>query len=340
MDKSQNNWCVYSTLPQPSTFVRRFDSKDHRFYYWQIPQDGKFVIQTGIGITSLLSMVMPESKPLTDWKVSQPDYKETMNESAKYGTLIHSIIQSWLLEGMVPPEMMAEAEAVCEANGVSTDLPHKDLLSWILFCEEYDVKPLLVEALLVSPPIEGNNHYCQAIDLLCELSVKETRVELVDEGEYKSGPRKGEKKVTEKKVEEKVRKIACLDWKSNFAGKETKSFYASHKYQLIAAKRAVEHNYPDIKVDMLLNFAPNGWRTKVSYSLKQWNVTEKDEALFDNYIKTGLLSGFFTPSGQIFVPPIFTKDTKSTDFSLLSYVEYVEKVLLAEPLDEIISTKE
>lgn len=334
-DKSQNNWCVYSALPQPSIFVRRFDSKSNRFYYWQVPQEGKFVTQIGIGITSLLSLCLPESKALTDWKVSQDDYKESMEASASYGTIMHNLVQTWLIEGVVPQELIDEAKAICEANGVSPHTPEKDLLAWILFCEEHEVEPMLMEALLVSPPIDGNNHYCQAIDLLCKLSVKQTRIELVEDGEYKSGPRKGEKKIVENKIVEKVRKVACLDWKSNFKGAETKSFYDSHKYQLIAAKRAVEHNYPDVKVDMLLNWSPLGWRTKPNYTLKQWNITERDEALFDNYIRTGLLSGFFWPSGHIFVPPIFTKETKSSDYSLLSYTEYVEQVLLAEPVNNM-----
>jgi len=326
-DKSQNNWCNYSLLNPPSVIVRRFDSKGHRFYFWQQAEDGKLVTKTSIGVTSLLSSVMPESQPLTDWKMRTPNWRDILYNSSEYGTLAHLIFPEWALHKNVPREMLDAARIPVLRAGMNPDLPEKDLLAWTLFCEEYEVEVMLVEAMLISPEINGD-HYCLALDLLCKLSIPETHIEVIDEGVFKSGPRKGEQKLTEKKTKVKVRKTACLDWKTNFASKEAKSFFPSHKFQLIGAKRAVEYNFPDIKIDLLINWAPSGWRTNPSYDMKIWDITQQDEDMFDAYVNIAHVSGVFKPSGSIFVAPEFTPETKSSDFRVMSYEDYVEQVLL------------
>jgi hypothetical protein len=339
MDKTQNSWCGYSKFSPPITIARRFDNKSHRFYFWQQPENGAMVTKTGVGITTLLSQAMPESKPLTDWKLRTPNWEDVLETSSDYGNVMHEMVQEWLLNKHIPKELMEEARLICKRAGMNSDMPEKDCLAWASFCEQYEVEPLLIEAILISPPINGDNYYCQAIDLLCNITVEETVITQVDEGTFKSGPRKGEPKITEKKEKVKVRKVACLDWKSNTASKESKQFYASHKYQLIAAKRAVEHNYQGIKVDMLINWSPLNWRTKPNFEMKIWDVDERDERIFDAYINIALVNGYFSPSGNIFVPPSeFNESTKSTDYELLSYEEYVEKYLLPQEItvnDEI-----
>ena len=48
---------------------------------------------------------------------------------------------------------------------------------------------------------------------------------------------------------------------------------------------------------------------------------------------TARLKGMFSPSGSKFVPPIYNETTKSTDFKVLSYKQYVSDILLAsEPI--------
>lgn len=331
-DKSQADWAIYSLLPPPKILLRRFDSRGARFYYWQSDEG----IKTGVGVTTLLDLSMPENKNLTTWKLKTPNWENVLRLSSNYGNLMHQLLQEWMWKKTVDENVMNAAKAVCEEGGKSKDMPEKDLLAWMAFCEEYDVQPLLIEAMLISPPINGNNHYCQAVDSLITLSLPETIVETKEEGVYKSGPRKGEPKITETKTKVFTKKIASLDWKSNYAGKEFKSFFDSHKFQLIGAKRAVEHNYPEIKVDMLINWSPVAWRTTPNYEMKVWAVDEMDERRFDNYINTGLLEGFFTPSGSIFVSPEFNPNTKSTDFELLGYKEFVEKYLINAPQEPYI----
>ena len=334
MDKSTTSWCDYSALLPPKQVVRRFDSKSARFYWWQEPEEGRLVTKTAIGITSLLSMVMAESKPLTDWKIRTEGWKELLDASSEYGTSMHGILTEWLINKSVPKEMLDAARIPVIRAKMAWDMPEKDLLSWALFCEQYNVEALLIEACLVSEPIDGD-HFCQAIDLLLKLDVIETVIEVVNKGKFKSGPRKGQDNITEKKTKVAVRKTAVLDWKSNFASKDAKSFFESHKHQLIAAKRAVEYNYGDVKVDLLINWSPDGWRTQPNYTMKIWEITQKDYDMFDAYIRIAHISGFFKPSGHIFVAPEFTPETKSTDFRMLSYVEFVEQVLLADKEEEL-----
>lgn len=325
-DKTQNSWALYSLLPPPPIIIRRFDSKGHRFYYWE----DKYGLHTGVGITTLLDLSMPENKHLTSWKLNTPNWEMVLHLSARYGDLMHELLQTWTYKRIVDFSVMEAAKMICEEGGKSTDMPEKDLLAWMSFCEEYEVEPLLIEAMLSSSPINGDNYYCQAVDSLIKLSLPETVVETTEDGVYKSGPRKGEKKIIETKTKVKVRKTAILDWKSNYQSKEVKSFFTSHKFQLLAAKRAVEHNYPDITVDALINWSPINWRTTPNYEMKIWEITELDEKKLDNYINTGLLEGYFTPSGNIFVCPEFTSNTKSTDFEMLGYVDFVKKYLLSD----------
>jgi len=328
VDKTANNWCGYSKLGQPDVTIRRFDNRSHRFYWWQEPKDGVLVTKTGIGVTSLLSMVMPESKPLTDWKIRTEGWQDILDASSDYGTMMHQVLQKWLLDKSVPKELLDAAREPCIRAKMNPDMPEKDLLAWALFCEEYQVEPLLIEGMLISKQVGEDGRYCQAVDLLCGLTIDEIRIEMVDEGEFKSGPRKGEQKLIEKKTKVPVHKIVSLDWKSNFASKDAKAFFASHKFQLIAAQRAVEYNFPDIKVDLLINWAPVGWHTRPSYTIKIWDVTQQDQDLFDAYINIAHVSGFFKPTGSIFVAPEFIPETTSNDFKLLSYEEFVEKIII------------
>lgn len=327
IDKSQIKFAEFSILPQPSTCISRLDNKTHRFYWWQELVGDKMVVKTGIGITSLLSMVMPESKPLTDWKVRTDGWQDILAASSEYGTMMHGILQKWLTERSVPKEMLDAAREPCIRVGMNRDMPERDLLSWALFCEEYDLKPILIEAMLISEPIDGEQ-YCQAVDLLCDIGIPETITETIEDGVYKSGPRKGATKYVEKKTTTVSRKIASIDWKANFMSKDAKQFFASHKFQLIAAKRSVEYNYPEIHVDLLINWSPSAWRTKVGYEMKTWNITQQDQDMFDAYINIARIGGLFRPTGSIFVAPEFTPNTTSSDFKLLSYEEYVEQKLI------------
>jgi hypothetical protein len=338
-NKGQTEWAKLALLPKPSYNLCRFDSNGKRFYYWPTyDANNNRKINTAVGITTLLSQVLPSSPYLTNWKIENDDWEEKLDDASAFGTLLHELFFEWFNSHSVPQEMLDAAREFSVRNGGGYDLPERNMLSFIKWVEDFNVTPLLIEAMLLSPEIEGEQ-YALSLDLYCELDIPvETTVTYTD-GVYKSGPRKGEAKIVEEKKTEIVRRRALVDYKSNFFDKEKKSFYESHKYQLIAAKRAIQYNYPEEYVDFIGNFSPGGqWKKEPSYTLKWWNVTDKDEQVFDTYIKIGLLEGYFKPKGHIFVPPQFNPETKSTDYEILSYEEYTEKYLLPQEItvnDEI-----
>ena len=200
------------------------------------------------------------------------------------------------------------------------------------FCQDYNVKPLIIEGMLLSPEVNGE-HFCQTIDALVELDDNETTIEVVPDGVYVRGDKKGQEKTKEVKTTTKVRKIALLDYKSNYLEKITKKFYDTNLYQLIAGKRAVEYNL-NVKVDLVANYGPNAWKKEPSYALKVWDIEQKDEELFSLYISIAHKRGLFTPSGKIFVPPVFDSNAKPTDYKVLSYIEYIKDYLFNPVVEE------
>ena len=330
-DKSQLQWADYShqSINPPQHLIRRYDdSKGSRFYYWIVDEN----IFTGAGITSVLGNVMPESPQVTTWKLSWGDrWKDVLNAASTYGTMMHTIFGEWLVRRFVPEELFIGASEHCRKWGKNGDMPKKDLLAFIKFCEDYKVEPLVLEGMLLSPPTNGKQ-YCQTIDLLCEMTIIEKTKRMVDEGFFVRGEKKGQPKITEvtDKTEKKIK--ALVDFKSNFFEKDKKSFFDSHCYQLMAAKKAVKYNF-DIDVQEVYNFSPDSWRSEPTYTLKKWNIDNDDELLFGAYINLASLRGLFTPSGKKMVinknAPI-DPQTKSGDYEILGYTDYVKKYILEQ----------
>jgi hypothetical protein len=138
------------------------------------------------------------------------------------------------------------------------------------------------------------------------------------------GDKKGEPKMVEQKTEVKKERIMIGDLKSNFFEKEDKSFYETHKMQLIGGARAVEQNF-DIKVDGCFNVSPNAWRTAPSYSFHEWNITDEDIDIFEAYWNLIVKKRLNVPKGSLFITDQL-KD--STDYKMLSYQEYAEQELV------------
>jgi len=281
---------------------------------------------------------MPTSPYLTKWKLDhEDDWEELLDDASAYGTLFHTMIYEWFANKIIPKDMIEAARILAIRNGGGADMVEKNILSFLKFVEDYNVRPVLIEAMLLSEPIEHKgttNQYAMTLDLLCYIDVVEETIVERQDGIYQRGKNKGQPRMVKEKTKMPVTHTALIDWKSNFFDKQQKSFYKSHQYQLIACKRAVENAYPDIHVDFVYNFAPTGWKTKVNYTLQQWDITELDNEKFDAYIHIGLLEGYFRPSGKIFVPPIFQEGVKSDSFQMLGYEEFVK----ANYLDNAIET--
>lgn len=328
-NKHQNNWAEYSVLPPPLIQIRRFDDKQkNRFYYWlEYNESGQMVVRIAAGITTVLGLVMPASPYLVKWKLDNPNWEELLDDSSGYGTIMHMILGQWLTKKSIDKELIDASRELSVQSGGGADMPDKNILAFIKWCEDYEVKPLLIEAMLVSAPYNGE-HYAMTIDLLCQITVVDVADEMVQDGVFQRGKNKGQPKMVRVKNEKKVRKIALVDFKTNFFDKDDKQFYESHLMQLIGGRMAVEHNYPGMPVDIIANWSATAWRTKPNYSFKVWDVSDTDYQLFASYINTARLKGFFTPSGSKFMPPAYNETTKSTDFRIMSYKEYVSDVLL------------
>ena len=324
MDKSSTKWAEYTLLDPPQHQLARYDDNRSRFYWWvTADENNNPIVNTAIGITSLLSLVLPTSHYLTKWKLDNENWSELLDDSSAYGTLLHSIYYEWLVNKNIPSDLLEAARILAIRNGGGYDMPEKNILSFLKFCEDVNLQPLLIEAMILSPVIEGQQ-YAMTIDILCEINTIEESIVERKDGFWQRGEKKGQPKIIQEKVKTVVRKKAILDYKSNFFDKDRKSFFISHKYQLMAAQRGIVYNYPDIEVALIGNFSPNAWRTNPSYTLQWWDVTDKDNEKFDAYLKIGLLEGYFKPSGNIFVPPEFKEGVKSDSFKMLPYEEFIK----------------
>ena len=81
---------------------------------------------------------------------------------------------------------------------------------------------------------------------------------------YKSGDNKGKPKTTS----QNVRKTVLINMKSGRHG-----FYENNGLQCEAEKQLFEENFPDIKIDATMNWAPSDWRGIDSdkYKTKDWS---------------------------------------------------------------------
>jgi hypothetical protein len=331
-DKSQNVWAEHSKLTPPNIQLRRFDDgRGNRFYY----HTNNSGVVVSIGITSLLSLVLPKSKQMIQFLLDNPDHDVILNTSSSYGTLEHICNTDWVWERKIQKEVVEAAREIAVRNGRSYDMIDKDMLAFMKFVEDYNIEPILCEAMLLSEPVDGES-YALTLDLLGFMDIPETTVELVQDGVWQRGKNKGLPRMVEHKTKTKVRKLGLVDYKSNFLEKEKKSFFESHAYQLIGAQKAVKHNF-GLDVEVLANYAPNSWEISPSYSLKTWNFDQTDYKLFDLYVEIGRLKGYFNPSGKKFIAPDFNSNTRCTDYRLISYKEFAEEMLLSstkEPYEE------
>ena len=164
------------------------------------------------------------------------------------------------------------------------------------------------------------------IDLLAKMTVPEKTKTQVADGVYKSGVRKGKKRIKDVVTIKDIEKILLIDFKSNFFEKDKKSFFETNKMQLMAGKLAVEQNF-DIIVDDVYNFAENSWRTAPSYTFSKWDLTDNDWNIFYSYWNLAHIKGLNQPQGKMLITEGF-KD--SNDYKFLTYKEYVEQVLIKE----------
>jgi hypothetical protein len=217
-------------------------------------------------------------------------------------------------------------KALAVRNGQSADMPYKDLLSFLKFMEDYKPEPLLIEAQLILQDKDKDEYLAMTIDLLAKVTITETSKEMVQDGVYQRGDKKGEPKMIEVKKETTKEVIILIDFKSNFFEKEKKTFYEGHLMQLLAAQMAVKQNF-GIDVHSICNFASNAWRTTPSFTLFEHKETPEDLITFWAYWNLMVAKKINVPKGNILV---CDNPKTSSDFKLISYQEYAESILLPQ----------
>ena len=333
-----SEWAEFNpSLLVPKIHVSRFDDKGNNRFYFFTDENGE--VQTAAGITTWLGKVMPESKFLTDWKLKfGKDWETVLNLTADYGTHLHACIASMMINRKSPDaETIEHGRNIIKAlrkfdRSIPTNMIEKNIISFKKFQEDYNLEPLLIEALLVYRMPNGL-FYCMTADLLAKITYARRWKEEVCVGEYVKGEKKGQPKYENQERSEVVTEVVSIDFKSNPFDKEEKSFFDSHKFQLIATKRAVFQNF-GIKVDRLFNWSPNSWKSESkigSYNLHEWKVTDRDELILTKYEELASMLGFFTPSGKVEDIDL-SKEDSSEMYKTYTYSEYVKK-LSDEALD-------
>lgn len=325
-----DKWTEYNSSELvPKYIVNRYDDqKKNRFYYFN---DENKIKQTAAGITTWLGKVMPESEFITEWKLKfGSNWRIVLDLTARYGTIMHSCFGHLMIYNEHPPEEYIIAAKVILGELHKYDKAYvirtidDNIVSFQRFRDEYNLRPLLIEALLVCKARTGD-YYCLTQDLLAEIDTPvKTKIEYQD-GVYSKGKNKGEPRmITETKIEVK-KEIVCIDFKSNSAAKDKKSFFDVNLFQLIGTAKAVEQNF-GIKVDRIFNWSPNNFRKDIGdYNLHEWKPTENNYREFDLYEELASLKGAFCPSGNITLYPKYKQGMKFSEMiESYGYLEYVE----------------
>ena len=316
-----NKWAEWSASHlKPKHLVYRYDDrKGNRFYYFKY--NDEWVIAAGV--TTVFGLVSTEREQINKWKNEHDNWKHLLDISSEYGTMSHIQKGNIMFGKGVDLAMLGQMVDLVIGNGGSANTPTKDMLAFMKFHEDFNLSPLLIEALLVWQDETTGEWLAMTIDLLAKMSVTEKVKTQEEDGVYVRGVNKGNPRFKDVITETVVEKILLIDFKSNFFEKDKKGFFETNQMQLMAGKLAVEQNF-DIVVDDVYNFAENSWRTNPSYTFYKWDLTDKDWNIFWAYWNLALTKGINKPQGKILMTEGF-KD--SNDYKFLTYKEYVEQVL-------------
>jgi hypothetical protein len=319
--KPKNMWAEYADAQlKPKYIVYRFDDKKgNRFYYFKYNEE--WVIAAGV--TTVFGLVSTERERINQWKNEHDNWKHLLDVSSEYGTMSHVQKGNIMFGKGVDLEMLEKMTKLSVDNGGSFNTPAKDMLAFMKFQEDFNLTPLLIEAMLVWMD-ETGEWLAMTIDLLAKMTVTVKTKNTIEDGVYQRGDNKGQPRFKDVTTEERVEKVLLIDFKSNFFEKDKKSFFEVNQMQLMAGKLAVEQNF-GLLVDDVYNFAENSWHTNPSYTFTKWTVEEEDWKVFFSYWNLAKAKGINKPQGKMLVTEGFKN---SSDFKFLTYKEYVEQVLI------------
>lgn len=333
-DKSQLDWCEWSSgkIAPRGTLWRRMDFEGNRFYYARI--NGEIAI--GCGITTAIDKSHGESFQIRKWKDNNPNWKQELKTRADYGTLCHAGLGELAKNGKI------------EKGSVLIKIAHevfdkkkqflKDMLSLKKFILEYKVEFHFIEGILGKEFVLPNGkrcYICTAVDIFCSMQLPVKKKVQVECGTYSRGKNKGQPKYKNKIIETFEEVLAILDLKSNFFGDDSKSFYDSHKQQLIFGRELICSTFgiDDENEVKMFNISTAGWRTEPKFIIKEhfneeneWGYTDKQ--LLNNRLNTAIMEGNVQPRGEIFIINEEVSLDSSDDYRTVTYEQLAEESLL------------
>lgn len=331
-NKSQLEWCEWSSgkIAPRGTIWRRMNHDNHRFYFSRI--DGEIAI--GCGITTAIDKSHGESIHIRKWKDNTPNWQQELKTRADYGTLCHAGMAELAKNGKVPKVFAEIADEVFNKKKQFL----KDMLCIKKFILDYKVEFYFIEGILGKEYVlpNGKKSYINtAVDAFCLMYVPVKKKVPVQVGVYVRGKNKGQPKYENQIIDTVEETLAIVDLKSNFFADETKTFYDSHKQQLIFGRELICETFgvereEDVR---MFNLSTSGWRNEPKYILKEhfneeneWGYTDKQ--LLNNRLNTAIMEGNVQPKGEIFVIDDEISLDSETDYMTMSYEQLAEKTLI------------
>lgn len=261
----------------PTPILYRLTVAGKRVYFEMGP-DNEPIIYDG-ATNNIANGYVDSSGALENWKVRMrlegKDPDAYANYRADFGTVMHYMYGLYLTGQRIrlsPSWIRRTVEAaklrISKANMeaiLSKDVDElvEDILSFAIFCQERNVRPVLIEKMLRSQRLGVASSVDAVVEMDSEPEVYEVERET---GEvYKTGAKKGQPKMERVKIKSTRRIFAILDFKSG------KNFYDEHALQLELYRRMIRENYGNVlKIEEIYNFAPGDPASKTAkYKLKR-----------------------------------------------------------------------
>jgi hypothetical protein len=335
-------WFDPAAIRLPSYKVGRVNYNQGRSYV-RLLEDGTleqpFRLYTSL--TTAINSCAPMEQPLLEWycKNGMAEAKRLLKLSQHYGTLMHMEIGQYLTLNYYDFDTIQERVSAYlsennywqpETDNWASDLKY-DIAAFIAFAQEHEVVPMGIEYVLLSQKGFGT-----MIDLVCKLKIK---VKGFHGEVYKTGLQKGDPKETTQ-VQEKT---AIINFKSGKHG-----FYRSNGIQIECERQLWEENFPDVKIDCAMNWAPKDWITAPDWSLKDW-TGEIDQKEVDavlalaeiRYASKAINKKYLDIQGQAFsTRPVSDCIKKQTaeEYCQKKYTDLMGPVAIAEHDPEVNAT--
>lgn len=214
----------------------RYDKGADRFYY-RVAESGAALLPY-LSVTSFTGRSLPTSKYLVQWvgNLGNDAAEEKKNMAATYGTIMHIEIGKAIKDGHydfkdLEDRLLEELPIQYKYQYANWLMElKKDLMSFFQFHKEHNVEVTALEI----PVYNDQYGLAGTIDLVCTMDFNGQRVN------------------------------ALVDFKSG-----RKGFFEGHELQLISYKHMWNELFGSVfPVTHVFNFAPNAWRKRPTFKLK------------------------------------------------------------------------